>query len=171
MHYQRRQKTGDPVGVRPNRGNRTPRPVLTERTCRVCGFTGPLDKFWPKANICKPCRNAYKADWNRRHPEKYQATVDRGAATRARYELRRRASKAGQDPDFIEAYLKEHDGRCEICGRVPGDDERALHIDHDHKTGRFRGLVCNNCNGGLGRFKDNPEFLLAAADYLRSHTA
>lgn len=166
-HYQRWKKTGDPEALRPNPGNRTPRPVLTQRTCGKCGHTGPLDEFVPRKNLCKPCSNEYKEQWKRDNPEKADAIRERGEPTRRRYELRRRAARAGQDPDFIENYVREHDGKCEICGRVPDADERGLHIDHDHATGEFRGMICNNCNGGLGRFMDNPEFLVTAAEYLR----
>jgi hypothetical protein len=72
---------------------------------------------------------------------------------------------------MIEAYMAQHDGKCEICERIPAADERGLHIDHDHATGAFRGLICNNCNGGIGRFQDNPEFLRSAASYLESHSS
>jgi hypothetical protein len=156
------------MGLKPNPGNRTPRPVLTERTCRVCGFTGPVDKFRKRANLCTPCSTAYKAEWNRKNPEKFQAILARGAETRRRYELRRRAVRNGQDPDFIEAYIADHDGKCAICrGKYPPGRRESMYIDHDHQTGKFRGLLCNNCNGGLGRFHDDPELLAAAIAYLR----
>lgn len=54
-------------------------------------------------------------------------------------------------------------GRCQICHK-----ETALHIDHDHSTGQVRGLLCNSCNGGLGAFKDNPDFLHEAVRYLEN---
>lgn len=53
-------------------------------------------------------------------------------------------------------------GMCPICNY-----ERLLVYDHDHKTDAFRGWICNNCNFGLGHFKDSPEILHKAADYLR----
>ena len=55
---------------------------------------------------------------------------------------------------------------CAICGMVSGDGKK-LAIDHDHKTGRVRGLLCTSCNNGIGRFKDSAELLMKAAEYLR----
>lgn len=59
---------------------------------------------------------------------------------------------------------------CAICGKLPGKTNggRPLAVDHDHKTGRVRGLLCENCNNGLGRFKDNPAFLREAVGYLEA---
>lgn len=53
---------------------------------------------------------------------------------------------------------------CAVCGKPP--TEQRLSVDHSHETGEVRGLLCNNCNSGIGRFKDNPETLVAAAVYL-----
>ena len=70
----------------------------------------------------------------------------------------------------IEDYnrlFEEHDGCCAICGRHQTELVRKLHIDHDHNTGKIRGLLCYNCNDGLGRFRDNPELLNKAVEYLQ----
>ena len=53
---------------------------------------------------------------------------------------------------------------CECCGRA--EPTRALAIDHDHETGKFRGWLCTQCNTGLGKFGDNTEGLKKALDYL-----
>lgn len=61
---------------------------------------------------------------------------------------------------------------CEVCFTkllhrgMAGD---AACVDHDHKTGKVRGILCNNCNRGLGMFKDNPETIAKAIEYLERH--
>ena len=59
----------------------------------------------------------------------------------------------------------EHTGKCECCG----DPIAKPYADHDHKTGYARGWLCTQCNTGLGMFKDSPERLQAAIDYLHRH--
>ena len=58
------------------------------------------------------------------------------------------------------------DGRCAICERDVCEIPRGLYIDHDHKTGKVRGLLCDRCNMSLGGFKDNVIILQNAINYL-----
>lgn len=58
--------------------------------------------------------------------------------------------------------LKTNGGMCAICSRRPGTG-----IDHDHATGTVRGLLCNNCNAGLGMFGDNADVMIRAIDYVK----
>jgi hypothetical protein len=61
--------------------------------------------------------------------------------------------------------LKKEVGSCEICGLT---DISLLRIDHDHADGSLRGILCNNCNVGLGLFKDDLKLLRNAIKYLSS---
>ena len=66
--------------------------------------------------------------------------------------------------------LEQQDGRCAICGTVnfgvrSGKPASAF-VDHEHETGKIRGLLCGSCNTGLGAFGDSPELLLEARAYL-----
>ncbi len=62
--------------------------------------------------------------------------------------------------------LEKQFGKCKICKtEVPGGPGR-FHIDHDHSTGKIRGLLCSNCNLFLGNAKDNIEILASAIQYL-----
>lgn len=56
--------------------------------------------------------------------------------------------------------------RCWICDEPPPPGT-SLHVDHCHRTGRIRGLLCAQCNAGLGFFRDRPELMTLAAKYLR----
>lgn len=54
--------------------------------------------------------------------------------------------------------------KCELCGTT-----EQLHIDHNHETGEIRGVLCTNCNRGLGHLKDSPVLLRKAAEYLEKY--
>ncbi len=65
--------------------------------------------------------------------------------------------------------LAAQGGGCAICGDGPsGKSKDWLHVDHCHATGTVRGLLCQHCNHGIGKFSDSPERLEKAAAYLRS---
>lgn len=66
----------------------------------------------------------------------------------------------------FEVMLANQSGVCAICGREPDGFQRAFAVDHDHITGRVRGILCPDCNRGLGGFQDDPELLRKAAEYL-----
>lgn len=64
--------------------------------------------------------------------------------------------------------LQQQGGGCAICGRTEEPDGRKLSIDHDHNTGDVRGILCNNCNNGLGSFGDDIEGMHKAINYLQN---
>lgn len=61
--------------------------------------------------------------------------------------------------------LLAQDGRCLICR---GEFGQTLPVDHCHRTGKVRGLLCHHCNRGIGLFGDDPERLRRAADYVEA---
>ena len=66
--------------------------------------------------------------------------------------------------------FKQQNGGCAICGDPPQSHmggEAMFSVDHDHISGRVRGLVCRLCNSALGFARDNPELLERMARYLR----
>ena len=72
-------------------------------------------------------------------------------------------SRYGITVDDFKAMLTAQGGTCAICGDAP---ERRLHVDHDHRTGQVRGLLCTGCNKGIGCFRDDPDRLRGAIRYL-----
>lgn len=77
----------------------------------------------------------------------------------------------------LEEYKQMHDsqnGVCAICGKEETAQNRPgitslLAVDHDHSTGKIRDLLCQECNKGLGHFKEDENSLLKAVEYLRKH--
>lgn len=66
----------------------------------------------------------------------------------------------------VDSMVKQQGGVCAVCRE--GAPE---HVDHDHATGKVRGIWCFNCNGGLGQFRDRIDILERAIDYLRSSSS
>ena len=71
----------------------------------------------------------------------------------------------------VKEMLEKQGGVCAICGGSEPKDagtghRRRFAVDHCHETGRVRGLLCVNCNSGIGKLKDSPDLLRRALDYL-----
>jgi len=82
-----------------------------------------------------------------------------------RHIQQRRLARYDLTIEQFESLLKEQGGACAIC-RSTKFGPKNWHVDHDHKTGRVRGLLCHNCNLAIGLMKDNPKQLHEAAHYL-----
>jgi hypothetical protein len=67
--------------------------------------------------------------------------------------------RMGQDQ--YDQMTRDQDGKCAICGMAS-----MLCVDHNHSTGKIRGLLCTSCNAGIGLLKDSAEVLMSAAKYL-----
>ena len=129
------------------------------KRCPDCGAWKPLDEFPRNKNTrdgrhsyCKPCHNA-----------RGKETYERLYGSTRHYHLKRRY---GIGADEFDELVRQQGGVCAICGRA--DPE---HVDHDHETGAVRGILCFNCNGGFGQFRDSIDALLSAASYLEAHDA
>lgn len=88
-------------------------------------------------------------------------------------ELRRRQRSSNLKKHYgitqcqYDRLSESQSGKCRICGRADSVSGR-LHIDHDHQTGRIRGLLCGNCNVGIGVFGESVSLLKIAIEYLTS---
>lgn len=117
-------------------------------------------------------RLAQKA-FRERNPTYYADKMrERKAKDPERYasEVRRIALKAsyGITPDDYARMYKRQNGKCAICRTPdPGQGRKHLCIDHDHKTGVVRGLLCHTCNRALGLLSDSVKVLDTASKYLK----
>lgn len=73
----------------------------------------------------------------------------------------KRKWRYGLNPGEFESMLTSQGGTCAVCRRRPG-----VQVDHDHATGRFRGILCDGCNGGLSAFYEREDLLITAIEYL-----
>lgn len=97
------------------------------------------------------------------HVGKTNAEISRAWQLQDRY---------GITQEQYDAMHAAQGGVCAICGKPPKGgrtSSKNLHVDHDHATGKIRGLLCNDCNPGLGKFMDDPNLLRLAAAYLERH--
>lgn len=101
-------------------------------------------------------KEANRRLWRANHPEKRRAQYNRQNVNR---KLRDRKITHSEFLDL----QKRHEGSCAICG---GTSVNGLHLDHNHVTNKVRGLLCCNCNLGLGNFRDDPKLLEKAIQYL-----
>ncbi len=77
----------------------------------------------------------------------------------------------GIDSEDYERLAARYNGGCWICDKKPKPGKRRLSVEHDHKTGRVRGLACWSCNKLLAAARDNPDTMRAAAEYIESTEA
>ena len=119
-------------------------------------------KEWREAN--RDRLREYMAGWraaNRQKLRDWQATYR--AANPKNWRARVLQQKYGLTLDDFRDLLVGQAGRCLVCLRVPPTD---LVVDHDHATGRVRGLLCQRCNRMLGQVDERPDILRSAIRYL-----
>lgn len=106
--------------------------------------------------------------WRERNPDKVKAYAEkakyRGRALNQRYHLK---SEFGLETPQIVVDMIAAQGGCAICHKPLAFPHKHTHVDHDPtKKNRVRGILCHHCNVGLGHFRDRPDLLKKAAEYL-----
>lgn len=101
-------------------------------------------------------RRAYQKEWTARNRAAVNAYHKKWKAEHRDEIAARRITKLyGLTPEAFDALWKAQDGRCAICREPPtGCGVKGLHIDHDHATGKVRGLLCVPCNLRVGAHED-----------------
>ncbi len=132
--------------------------------------------------ICKMCKNSYVKEYNKKNPQVRKDIYKRHKEKYpfANKERRKKYYKKNKDGKILDYSLRKEYGIslekyseialrqnnvCAIC-KEPEVRKRRLSVDHCHKTGKVRGLLCDRCNNGIARFDDNVEVLKRAIKYL-----
>lgn len=109
--------------------------------------------------LCKQCYDKWQG--SRSRARRNEAARRWAKANLEKIRSARRRYLYGLDDATYIARANAQDFKCKVC--LVGPPE---HIDHDHETGKARGLLCGHCNRGLGLFRDDPDRLRRAAQYL-----
>ena len=119
---------------------------------------------WAKENTEKNRENAKK--WNRANRKRYNENKNRSAKNNpSSTKDRQLRIKFNISIEKYNQILNLQNYKCAIC-QYKCPTGRQLAVDHNHKTGKVRGLLCMECNIGLGKFKDSDDLLLRAISYL-----
>lgn len=173
-----------------------PIPIPTEKRCSKCGNTKPIDEFGfsrPKVRRadCKKCQNLYNKEYLMTHPvvaakikknvQSYRKVYNQvNKAKRGNYlrhwaesnttavKARKLKYKYGISLDDYDYMMEKQGFCCMLCDKEfqLHKGRYSAHVDHDHKTGKIRGLLCFQCNIGLGSFKDDQAILSRAIRYI-----
>lgn len=126
--------------------------------CNKCTVKLTVDNWWPSAMkrrwlICSTCSTNRLKEYSKANPDKiWNKNCKR---------------LYGIDYNDYNTMLTEQNNSCAICKSTSaGRGHKHFSVDHDHITGKVRGLLCHNCNTGLGQFKDNTQLLTEAVNYL-----
>lgn len=127
--------------------------VAPPKTCDDCKETKPASDFYgPNALYCKQCRRK----WNTKGK-----MAARNAALKQRFNITQ---------EDYESMLLNQGGVCAICGQPPKEGNH-LHVDHCHKTGVVRALLCRGCNVAIGSMREDPDVLRRAALYVEKYNS
>ena len=150
--------------------------------CKVCAIS--KNKQWLAANLDKS--KAANKEWEANNREK--RTLQRRIRDEKNREILNRKAKAWRDRNKEKIYksydikkrysltsteydaiYKSQNGCCAICGCIASTYIRGLCVDHNHKTGKVRGLLCAPCKAGLGMIKENIATAIAMVEYIKKH--
>jgi hypothetical protein len=130
-----------------------------EKTCKRCHESKSFSQFNKEKRRsdgfhgeCRPCQ---RIRWKARPKNSTEQCRER------------HLKEYGLTHETFKELFEKQDGKCAIC-KTSSFSGRSVHphVDHDHSTGRVRGLLCSNCNTALGKFRDSRDMLRAAIQYL-----
>ena len=138
-----------------------------ELQCNKCNEHKPVSHFFKEASSKRGYRYACK-DCEAPRFKKYRTdNQEKVSATRLKW---RRTKVYNFPPELFDERFNEQGKVCAICKASKAGGRGTFHADHNHDSSKPRGVLCHNCNIALGNFKDNPEILQAAIEYLNKHS-
>ena len=132
------------------------------KPCTKCGEDKPFIEYYKDSKVkdghyneCKSCIKKRTAQWKRDNPEQAKNTHLK--------------SLYGISSEEYNTLLEKQSGVCAIC-LTPFKSTRSTHLDHCHTSKKIRGILCANCNRGIGMLKESLQTLENAIHYLKTHS-
>lgn len=152
---------------------------VENKNCSQCGTNKPAAEFFKDqampdgfATVCKVCKKAKTYAWREANKDRYNGSqrAYQAAHPEMRYGVGIKR-KYGCTLEQYNAMLVAQEGKCNICDKLhnPAVKRGRLFVDHDHKTGAIRGLLCGACNSALGYFLDDTRIMSEAIAYIIRH--
>lgn len=145
-----------------------------KRKCNCCKLFKISGEFSNKSVRCRECRKKETKKYNTKNSEKINSkqresnkkNKEKISTNKKTYYINNKSiinsKKLNVSPEDYQKALDKSNGTCEICNKK----HNKLHVDHDHQTGKVRGMLCPQCNMSLGLFQDNIDLLANSILYL-----
>lgn len=153
--------------------------------CTYCNIEKSEEEFRKNndkiSSCCKLCNNYRMKQWRLKNPDKVKATKKKyrlenpDKIKQIHYNWRKNnpdklsnlilRNRYGLTLQEYDTMLEQQNHKCAMCGRSKDDFKKRLHVDHDHKTGKIRGILCGGCNHAIA-ILDNKDLLEKAKKYL-----
>ena len=134
-----------------------------EKFCAQCQIIKIFSEFKPSAAYCIDCNKKRLKKWCLDNKDRF---LDYRRAKLRRHHLKKAFGLTQSEWDVT---FEAQDRKCAVCRRTDPGNSRGWGTDHDHRTGKFRGILCNNCNSALGYVKESAEILNGLIAYLAKH--
>lgn len=146
-----------------------------KRRCAICKKILPLSNFSPNSKkgkaqyYCRLCHRNRQRVWRENNRDRCNAYMKKYyRENKTKISIRGKCKVYGiTKEEYLEIFRKQN-GKCRICRVLHLELTRGLYVDHDHETGKVRGLLCNKCNWLLGNCGENTKILERAIQYIRS---
>jgi hypothetical protein len=155
---------------------------VASKVCAACKLDKPATEFHRRKaglhSYCKPCTRLKNRQWVQTHPEQHAASCAswyRRNKAKAKQSSSNWHYKSHYSITYAEflAMCAAVGNKCEICRAdlaIGKKTARSAHLDHNHRTGVIRGVLCAMCNTAVGKLGDSPELLRRAITYLEGKT-
>ena len=135
--------------------------------CTKCNISKLESEFFRESSSKRGYRNSCKKCEAPRFKKYRENNQEKISDSRLKWNRRK---SYNFPPELFEERFIEQGNCCAICKAIVAGGRGAFHADHDRQTNQPRGVLCHNCNVALGNFKDNPELLQIAIEYLNKYS-